>query len=154
MGARAMPLCRMSWTTSAPVSSSPNLNIEPDFHPNPDPDPKPDPDFHPNPDPEPDPDFHPNLDSDPKAWFMLWKYRCDMRRTTYRCALDNDCLFILFCHKSSATSGNTHMISQRPACDLHFSHVAMHVASHVAMHTVAKVEPGSTFAMSRCDSLR
>ena len=34
------------------------------------------------------------------------------------------------------------------------SHVAMHVASHVAMHAVAKVEPGSTFAMSRCDSLR
>ena len=34
------------------------------------------------------------------------------------------------------------------------SHVAMHVASHVAMHAVAKVELGSTFAMSRCDSLR
>ena len=30
----------------------------------------------------------------------------------------------------------------------------MHVASHVAMHAVAKVELGSTFAMSRCDSLR
>ena len=26
--------------------------------------------------------------------------------------------------------------------------------SHVAMHAVAKVEPGSTFAMSRCDSLQ
>ena len=48
------------------------------------------------------------------------------------------------------------MISQRPAYDrtTWVSHVAMHVASHVATHAVAKVELGSTFAMSRCDSLR
>ena len=40
----------------------------------------------------------------------------------------------------------THMISQRPAGKL-----ATWV-SQDAMHAVAKVEPGPTFAMSRCDS--
>ena len=44
---------------------------------------------------------------------------------------------------------NTHDANAQLA--IWVSAVAMHVLSHVAMQAVAKVEPGSTFAMSRCD---
>ena len=45
------------------------------------------------------------------------------------------------------------MINQRPACDL-AAFPMWQCMSRPMSHAVAKVEPGSTFAMSRCDSLR
>ena len=87
----------------------------------------------------------------PDLYYEKIAATCDTRHVAATC--DSDGRFILFCRKSSATSGKYTWLANAQLATW-VSHVAMHVASHVAMHAVAKVEPGSTFAMSRCDSLR